>query len=160
MKVHIRWLIKRDIPEVLEIEEKSFPYAWTEDDLLSCLRPYHNIGLVAEYRTKVVGFIIFKLNKSNINLLNLAVHPEFRRLGVGTQLVTKMLDKLSIERRCRLIVDIDERNLDGQLFLAEQGFLATKMLSGRCPNGDDAYRMVFSVGEAITATTGESYAAR
>jgi len=159
MNVHIRWLIKRDIPEVLEIEEKSFPYAWTEDDLLSCLRPYHTIGLVAEYHEKVAGFIIYKLCKTSLRLVNLAVHPQYRRLGIGTLLVSKTLDKLSGHGRNRLIVDIDERNLGGQLFLAEQGFLATKTFPGRCPNGDDAYRMEFSVAESLTATTGESYAA-
>jgi len=160
MKCHIRWLIKRDVPEVLEIEEKSFPYAWTEDDLLSCLRPYHTIGLVAEYHEKVAGFIIYKLSKTSLRLVNLAVHPQYRRLGIGTQLVAKALEKLSTELRNRLIVDIDERNLEGQLFLAEQGFLATKTFPGRCPNGEDAYRMEFSVAEPITATTGESCASR
>ena len=34
LKVQIRWLIRRDMPEVLEIERATFEYAWTEEDFL------------------------------------------------------------------------------------------------------------------------------
>ena len=33
-KVHIRWMIRRDMPDVMGIELASFEYAWTEDDFL------------------------------------------------------------------------------------------------------------------------------
>ncbi len=31
-RVHIRWMIRRDMPEVMRTERASFEYAWTEDD--------------------------------------------------------------------------------------------------------------------------------
>ena len=37
-RVHIRWMIRRDMPEVLQTEQESFEYAWTEEDFLRCLR--------------------------------------------------------------------------------------------------------------------------
>lgn len=33
-RVHIRWMIRRDMPEVLQAEQLSFEYAWTEEDFL------------------------------------------------------------------------------------------------------------------------------
>ncbi len=36
--VHIRWMIRRDMAAVLEIENQSFEYAWSEDDFIRCLR--------------------------------------------------------------------------------------------------------------------------
>jgi len=37
-KPQIRWLIRRDMTEVLEIENASFEYTWNEEDFLHCLR--------------------------------------------------------------------------------------------------------------------------
>ena len=38
VRVHIRWMIRRDMPEVLHTEQQSFEFAWTEEDFLRCLR--------------------------------------------------------------------------------------------------------------------------
>ena len=48
IKTQIRWLIRRDMPEVLGIENDSFEYAWKEEDFLCCLRQRNCIGLVSE----------------------------------------------------------------------------------------------------------------
>src|SRR5213078_3611073 len=75
VKVHIRWMIRRDMPEVLQAEQESFEYAWTEEDFLKCLRQRNCIGMVAEHTEKVVGFMIYELHKSKLHILNFAVHP-------------------------------------------------------------------------------------
>ncbi len=35
--VHIRWMIRRDMPEVNSIEQNSFEFPWTEKDFFRCL---------------------------------------------------------------------------------------------------------------------------
>ena len=45
-EVHIRWMIRRDMPGVLEIEKLSFEYPWTEEDFIRCLRRRNCIGMV------------------------------------------------------------------------------------------------------------------
>ncbi len=47
VKVQIRWMIRRDMAEVLRIERESFEYHWTEEDFLCCLRQRNCIGMVA-----------------------------------------------------------------------------------------------------------------
>jgi ribosomal-protein-alanine N-acetyltransferase len=59
LPVHIRWMIRRDMPEVLHTEQGAFEYAWTEEDFLRCLRQRNCIGMVAEQGEKVVGFMIY-----------------------------------------------------------------------------------------------------
>src|SRR5438093_13772491 len=85
--VHIRWMIRRDMPEVLSTELASFEYAWTEDDFLRCLRQRNCIGMVAECNDRVVGFMIYELHKNKLHILNFAVHPTARRTGIGAQMV-------------------------------------------------------------------------
>src|SRR5690606_11527131 len=56
LRVHIRWMIRRDMPEVLQIEKASFEFPWYEDDFIRCLRQRNCIGMVAEQGERVVGF--------------------------------------------------------------------------------------------------------
>src|SRR5262249_26764482 len=79
VRVHIRWMIRRDMPEVLQTEQDSFEYSWTEEDFLRCLRQRNCIGMVAEQGEKVVGFMIYELHKAKLHILNFAVHPASRR---------------------------------------------------------------------------------
>lgn len=44
----IRWMIRRDMAEVLNIEHDSFEFPWTEEDFLGCLRQRNCIGMIAE----------------------------------------------------------------------------------------------------------------
>jgi [ribosomal protein S18]-alanine N-acetyltransferase len=114
--VHIRWMIRRDMPEVLAIENRSFEFPWSEDDFIRCLRQRNCIGMVAEYDERVVGFMIYELHKNRLHILNFAVRPEFRRQGIGRSMIRKLVGKLSQQRRNRIMLEIRETNLDAQLF--------------------------------------------
>ena len=76
LSVQIRWMIRRDMAEVLQIERSSFEYHWTEADFLHCLRQRNCIGMVAEHGNRVVGFMIYELFKNRLHILNFAVAPE------------------------------------------------------------------------------------
>ena len=81
--IHIRWMIRRDMPEVMRTERASFEYSWTEDDFLRCLRQRNCIGMVAEHGDIISGFMIYELHKTRLHVLNFAVHPSARRNGIG-----------------------------------------------------------------------------
>lgn len=144
LDVQIRWLIRRDMPEVLRIEQESFEFAWTEEDFLCCLRQRNCIGMVAERDHQIVGFMIYELHKSRLNILNFAVASEHRRLQVGTQMVTRLIDKLSQQRRKAILLEVRERNLDAQLFFRSQSFRAVRVLRAHYDDtAEDAYIMQF-----------------
>ena len=75
--LHIRWMIRRDLPTVLEIEESNFEFPWTEDDFLRCLRQRNCIGMVVELDDEIVGFMIYELHTNRLHILNFAVAPFF-----------------------------------------------------------------------------------
>ena len=144
VRVHIRWMIRRDMPEVLSIEQESFEFPWLEDDFIRCLRQRNCIGMVAEYEDRVVGFMIYELHKTRIHILNFAVADEFRRAGVGSQMIAKLSAKLSSQRRSRIILEVRETNLAAQLFFRENGFRAVSVLrSYYADTPEDAYLMQY-----------------
>src|SRR5882757_11094843 len=145
-RVHIRWMIRRDMPEVLQTEQLSFEYAWNEEDFLRCLRQRNCIGMVAEHGEKVVGFMIYELHKNKLHILNFAVHPAWRRLAVGAQMVAKLISKLSSHRRTRITLEVRETNLSAQVFFRSQGFLALRVLKTHYEDsGEDAFLMQYQL---------------
>lgn len=152
LDVQIRWLIRRDMPEVLRIEQQSFEFAWTEEDFLCCLRQRNCIGMVAERDQEIVGFMIYELHKSRLNILNFAVAPQNRRQSVGSQMVMRLVDKLSQQRRKEILLEVRERNLDAQMFFKEQSFRAVRVLRSHYDDTcEDAYIMQFRLDRAAEA---------
>ena len=100
-RVHVRWMIRRDMQEVLSIEEEAFEFPWAEEDFVRCLRQRNCIGMVAEVADSVVGFMIYELHRARLHVLNFAIARSHRRLGVGALLVDKLSGKLTPERRSR-----------------------------------------------------------
>jgi ribosomal-protein-alanine N-acetyltransferase len=150
LRVHIRWMIRRDMPEVLQTEQESFEFAWTEEDFLRCLRQRNCIGMVAEQGEKVVGFMIYELHKSKLHILNFAVHPAYRRQGIGAQMVAKLVSKLSSHRRTRITLEVRETNLAAQLFFRSQGFRAVRVLRAYYEDsGEDAFLMQYCLDGEI-----------
>ncbi|MFN9877800.1 MAG: GNAT family N-acetyltransferase, partial [Planctomycetota bacterium] len=107
-------MIRRDMPEVLNIEAQSFEFPWSEDDFIRCLRQRNCIGMVAECDEQVVGFMIYELNRNVLHVLNFAVRSDFRRRGLGTQMLDKLVGKLSQQRRTRIDLEVRESNLAAQ----------------------------------------------
>lgn len=148
LDVQIRWIIRRDMVDVLRIEQQSFDRSWTEEDFLCCLRQRNCIGMVAEYDHEIVGFMIYELHKSRLHILNFAVDAEFRRRSIGTQMVLRLVDKLSQQRRNEILLEVRERNLDGQMFFKKQGFRAVTVLRAHYDDtAEDAYLMRLRIGE-------------
>ncbi|HJZ58397.1 MAG TPA: ribosomal protein S18-alanine N-acetyltransferase [Gemmataceae bacterium] len=148
VRVHIRWMIRRDMPEVMLTERASFEYAWTEDDFLRCLRQRNCIGMVAEADDRVIGFMIYELHKNKLHILNFAVHPAARRTGIGAQMVAKLVNKLSTHRRQKITLAVRERNLIAQVFFRSHDFKATRVLRNYYEDsGEDAFQMEYRVGD-------------
>lgn len=144
VRVHIRWMIRRDMPEVLGIEARSFEFPWSEEDFINCLRQRNCIGMVAEHDERVVGFMVYELNKTRIRVLNFAVAPAFQRRGAGSQMIAKLIGKLSSQRRSRITLEVRETNLPAQLFFRTVGFRAVSVLRQfYADTPEDAYLMQF-----------------
>lgn len=148
-QLQIRWLIRRDMPEVLQIEQASFEFPWSEEDFLCCLRQRNCIGMVAEAGGQIVGFMIYELHKSRLHVLNFAVAKDVQRTHVGTCMMRRLIDKLSQQRRTEILVEVRETNLDAQLFFKTMGFMAVSVLRHRYDDTEeDAYIMRYLLSEA------------
>jgi ribosomal-protein-alanine N-acetyltransferase len=159
-EVFLRWMIRRDMAEVMQIERQSFEYPWSEDDFSRCLRQRHCIGMVAEHDGRIVGCMIYELHRTRIHVLNFAVAASCRRQGVGRQMVAKLVAKLLAQRRSRIVLEVRETNVAAQLFFRENGFRAVSVLRGFYNDTpEDAYLMQYNCQPPVAANPAACHAA-
>ena len=146
LKVHIRWMIRRDMPEVLAIESARSVPKWDEETFVGHLRQRNCIGMVAEHGEKVVGYMIYTLHRTRLEILNLAVHGDYRLRRVGWQMLSKTILKLSVHRRESVRLHAREGDVDAQLWLRSCGFRATAVVRDHFDDADPvAYRFEYAL---------------
>ena len=151
--INVRWMIRRDMPAVVDIESRSFESAWVEEDFIQCLRNRSCVGMVAETEDyRIVGYMIYELAANRLELVNFAVDVDFRRQGIGSQMLQVLQKKLSRNRRTCLSLVIRESNLAGQLFFKANGFLATNVVPNYWDCGEGGYHMQFNYKESNSAS--------
>lgn len=142
--VDVRWMIQRDYKPVLAIDECCFgAQCWSIEDILSRLRHKNCIGMIAEHHEQVVGFMVYELQRGAFELQRFAVHPWHQRSGVGTAMVEWLKHKLSYQRRERIVFQVRDDLLGGQLFFRAMGFRAVGVEREYFNDGADAYRFQF-----------------
>lgn len=154
-KAHVRWMIRRDLREVLAIEQQSFPYPWDEHDFIRAIRRRNCIVMIAEVNERVMGFMVYTLEKHGLYIDNLAVHPSHVRDGYGTQMIDKLKSKLSYERRHEIRARTADWNLGAHLFFRSQGFIGGVIHDGyRLPDGSycDAYEFSYDLCQDLAAS--------
>lgn len=155
MRPYIRWMIRRDMPQVLQIEGESFMEPWSEDDFIRCLRQRNCIGMVATdpESQNVIGHMVYELHKSRLHLLNIAVGMGHRRRGVGRAMIEKLIGKLNSNRRSRIVLECADWNLPAHKFFRSCGMLAVGVVRDFYIHDDaDAYSFVFDISSREKAT--------
>ena len=153
MNLHFRWMHPEDIPEILRIEVASFKHPWTEKDILCTMSHDSVVGMVVEIDDKIVGYMVYDKNEDFIDLMNIAVDPEYRHFEIGTMLVNKLISKVHNKRR-ELVAKVWERNVVAQMFLKKLGFCVVEILREDWDGEygkDDSYIMMYTESLVVDA---------
>ena len=101
-KIIIDDMTVSDVQEILAIETASSKTPWSEPLFYNEIFKNMSISRVAKIDGKVVGYICANLIIDEGHILNLAVHPEYRRLGIASDMMREMIDVMR-DRQCRSI---------------------------------------------------------
>jgi ribosomal-protein-alanine N-acetyltransferase len=84
-----------DLDDVVEIERRCFPAPWTRQAFADELaRPWARLEILRRRATgRVVAFCNYWVVADEVQILNVAVHPEERRRGLAARLVGHMVDE-------------------------------------------------------------------
>ncbi len=82
------------VAQVATLEKQIFSDAWSENSVRSELTNELSLWLVALDGDTVAGYIGSQTVLGEADMLNLAVKPEYRRQGLGRQLVNELIRQL------------------------------------------------------------------
>jgi ribosomal-protein-alanine N-acetyltransferase len=91
---------------------KSFGEAWTRSQLAGIL-PMNGVSLMLARtpgRTETIGFSLFRTVSDESELLLLAVLPDYRRQGVGRQLLEDFLERVRNDGVARVHLEVRDGN--------------------------------------------------
>jgi len=132
-----------DIPAVLEIERGSFstpwpPEAFTQELTHNRLARY----TVARQGGAVVGYAGVWLMVDEAHITTFAVHPDWRRQGIGRRLMYALLVVASELGATRMTLEVRVSNLPAQGLYRAHGFeIAGRRERYYTDDGEDAYIM-------------------
>lgn len=136
----IRWMIRRDHPAVQRIEEWSAQVPLLKSEIVAITRRARTIGYVVEVSDTIGAHAIIRLERDYVQLIRLAVHPEFRGRGIGRRLIATAQRRLS-RRRAEMVADVPAWALGAQTWLRHLGWIATEVIGSGTP--EEAYRFLW-----------------
>jgi [ribosomal protein S18]-alanine N-acetyltransferase len=115
-KLIIRDMAEDDIPAVLAIEESVFSAPWSREFFLNELYKKNTLCKVAVAEESVIGYLCADFRQHESHILNLAVHPDFRRRGVATRLLHGVKEELKRNGCAFICLKVRVSNIGAQKF--------------------------------------------
>lgn len=114
-----------DLEKVLEIEDLSFPTPWSRNSFLyELLENERALYLVAKSPWgDVIGYIGLWVIFDEGHITNVAVHPDYRRRGVGKALMLAMVEAVKQRGVRHLTLEVRRSNLAAQDLYQKLGFV-------------------------------------
>jgi ribosomal-protein-alanine N-acetyltransferase len=118
----LRGMEVHDIPRVLEIERMSFSAPWSESAFLYEIHKSYAYNRVAVRENSIVGYLCVNYILDEGHIMNLAVHPEFRRQGIATVLMGEVIRAMRRKGCDALYLEVRTSNSVAKNFYERFGF--------------------------------------
>ena len=140
--IQLRPLLEADLPAVLAIEEASFSSPWTQTSFLHELHSPHSQLTVAERQEKIVGYLCCWYVADEVHILDVAVHPEARRQGIGEHLLGHALANGRQKAARSANLEVRRSNLPARALYEKFGFSEIAVRRRYYSDGEDALLMI------------------
>jgi [ribosomal protein S18]-alanine N-acetyltransferase len=120
--IRIRAAEPRDAAEIAAVAAESPGAApWSPNEYEGAARGDYE-GWVAEQDGRVIGFIFMRVMADEMEILNLAVTPQRRRLGIATLLIERAIGRAKTGGAARAYLEVRPSNFVAAVVYAKHGF--------------------------------------
>lgn len=177
MRFTIRPMERGDVPTVTAIDRLSFPTPWPARAFLHelrqgrsryyvLLRPAADKNGASQrgwrrwvrrtlgfgQKSRVIGYVGFRVRRSEAHITTLAVHPDWRGKGLGELLLLSAMRKMLREGTSRATLEMRPSNDVARQLYDKYGFQLTDTHRGYYRDGEDAWLMAADLdGDAYQA---------
>ena len=139
----IRRMTLADVPAVHEIDLLSFSLPWPERSFRFELTENKvSRGWVTEVDGKIAAMLVLWFIVDEAHIATIAVHPDFRRQGIGEQILLYALRAARAEGAQRAFLEVSAGNAAAQAMYRKYGFTVAGVRRGYYKdNNEDAFLM-------------------
>jgi len=142
----IRRMTLDDLEQVVAIDQMSFSLPWparsfkfelTDNPASRCW--------VADLDGRVIGMVVAWLIVDEIHIATIAMHPDFRKQGIGEKLLLYVLQSAKTEGAVSSFLEVREGNAAAIMMYRKFGYVETGRREGYYKdNGEDAILMTLA----------------
>lgn len=121
--IEIRQMTRTHVPQVAELEKICFADPWSEKSVASELENPLSYWLVALEGDTVAGYVGSQTVLGETDMMNVAVHPEFRRQGIAEALILALIEALKAWQSHCLTLEVRDSNAPARALYEKLGFL-------------------------------------
>lgn len=143
MAIHIRDATVRDLPRIIEIERLAFPAPWTLASFQRELTlPFSRIMVALPADSNLIaGFLGRWLIADECHVLNIAVDPDSRRLGIGAVMLREAITEAKSAGANVVTLEVRRSNLPARQLYRKFEFEERRLRRHYYGPGEDAIIM-------------------
>ena len=120
--MEINAMKEAQVPQIAALERVCFSDPWSEKSILSELENPLSCWLVAMDGEHLAGYVGSQTVLGETDMMNLAVDPDYRRKGLGKELILSLIEALrQRESRC-LTLEVRDSNAPARALYEGLGF--------------------------------------
>ena len=110
------------VAQVAELEKLCFADPWSEKSIASELGNIWSYWVVALDGERVVGYIGSQSSADETDVMNVAVHPDYRRRGIAESLIEVLIRELKNRGSHALMLEVRDSNEPAIALYEKLGF--------------------------------------
>jgi [ribosomal protein S18]-alanine N-acetyltransferase len=145
MRLKIRNATNRDLAQIVEIERLSFDNPWSRESFLRELSlPFSRttVAITTNGASEaIVGYLCRWLVADECHILNVAVHPTARRIGIGDHLMADAIGEAKREKARFVTLEVRRSNFAARSLYRKLSFEERRLRKNYYGSGEDAIVM-------------------
>jgi len=110
------------VPQVAALEKLCFADPWSEMSIASELQSIWSYWVVAVNDDQVVGYIGSQSSIDETDIMNVAVHPDWRRRSIAEKLIDALIEELKKRGSHALLLEVRASNAPAIALYEKLGF--------------------------------------
>jgi ribosomal-protein-alanine N-acetyltransferase len=136
-------MTREDLAEVIRIERACFHDPWEGAAFdRECDNPISRAMVARNDSGRMVGYVIYWVVGPEFHVLNVAVHPDFRRQGMGRLMMDHVMADARKDRVDFVALEVRRGNIAARTLYRSMGFATVGFRKGYYRDGEDAEVMI------------------
>ena len=120
----ITTMTQAHVPQIAELEKLCFNDPWSQNSIASELGNRLSYWLVALDNDTVVGYVGSQTVLGETDMMNIAVHPDYRNHGIACALIDALIEKLTQQGSHSLMLEVRVSNTPAKNLYGKLGFVS------------------------------------